>query len=200
MKDEERIQKVDTDRIEGEYILKDTDPDKKKIIFSTVIWYDPETDKYYFKTESDLNGSILSGQVVSHKLIQDLLSISKWVLMSSGKLWDDGVRVSSGGFDHKAGFQPGALDMDGTVTPPKKVVQKNARKGWLKGTPAQRAEHAKKLAAIKREGCCPTCHRRITPESQSTFDEYYECKWCYEKRHTNCKESEYSDSAKEDLK
>ena len=200
MKDEERIQKVDTDRIEGEYILKDTDSDKKKIIFSTVIWYDPETDKYYFKTESDLDGSILSGKVVSHKLIQDLLSISKWVLMSNGKLWDDGVRVSSGGFDQKAGFQPGALDMDGTVTPPKKVVQKNARKGWLKGTPAQRAEHAKKLAAIKREGCCPTCHRRITPESQSTFDEYYECKWCYEKRHTNCKESEYSDSAKEDLK
>ena len=200
MKDEERIQKVNSDRIEGEYILKDTDSDKKKIIFSTVIWYDPETDKYYFKTESDLDGSIVSGKVVSHKLIQDLLSISKWVLMSNGKLWDDGVRVSSGGFDQKAGFQPGALDMDGTVTPPKKVVQKNARKGWLKGTPAQRAEHAKKLAAIKREGCCPTCHRRITPESQSTFDEYYECKWCYEKRHTNCKESEYSDSAKEDLK
>ena len=200
MKDEERIQKVDTDRIEGEYILKETDSDKKKIIFSTVIWYDPETNKYYFKTESDLNGSILSGQVVSHKLIQDLLSISKWVLMSSGKLWDDGVRVSSGGFDRKAGFQPGALDMDGTVTPPKKVVQKNARKGWLKGTPAQRAEHAKKLAAIKREGCCPTCHRRITPESQSTFDEHYECKWCYQKNHTNCKENEYSDFAKEDSK
>ena len=200
MSDKERIQKVNTDRIEGEYILKDTDSDKKKIIFSTVIWYDPETDKYYFKTESDLDGSILSGKVVSHKLIQDLLSISKWVLMSNGKLWDDGVRVSSGGFDQKAGFQPGALDMDGTVTPPKKVVQKNARKGWLKGTPAQRAEHAKKLAAIKREGCCPTCHRRITPESQSTFDEYYECKWCYQKRHTNCKDNEYSDSAKEDLK
>ena len=200
MTDKERIQKVDTDRIEGEYILKSKESDKKKIIFSTVIWYDPETDKYYFKTESDLDGSIVSGKVVSHKLIQDLLSISKWVLMSNGKLWDDGVRVSSGGFDQKAGFQPGALDMDGTVTPPKKVVQKNARKGWLKGTPAQRAEHAKKLAAIKREGCCPTCHRRITPESQSTFDEYYECKWCYEKRHTNCKESEYSDSAKEDLK
>ena len=200
MSDKERIQKVNSDRIEGEYILKETDSDKKKIIFSTVIWYDPETDKYYFKTESDLDGSILSGKVVSHKLIQDLLSISKWVLMSNGKLWDDGVRVSSGGFDQKAGFQPGALDMDGTVTPPKKVVQKNARKGWLKGTPAQRAEHAKKLAAIKREGCCPTCHKRITPESQSTFDEYYECKWCYEKRHTNCKESEYSDSAKEDLK
>ncbi len=200
MSDKERIQKVNSDRIEGEYILKETDSDKKKIIFSTVIWYDPETDKYYFKTESDLDGTIVSGKVVSHKLIQDLLSISKWVLMSNGKLWDDGVRVSSGGFDQKAGFQPGALDMDGTVTPPKKVVQKNARKGWLKGTPAQRAEHAKKLAAIKREGCCPTCHRRITPESQSTFDEYYECKWCYEKRHTNCKESEYSDSAKEDLK
>ena len=200
MKDEERIQKVDTDRIEGEYILKETDSDKKKIIFSTVIWYDPETNKYYFKTESDLNGDILSGQVVSHKLIQDLLNISKWILKSDGKLWDDGVRVSSGGFDRKAGFQPGALDMDGTVTPPKKVVQKNARKGWLKGTPAQRAEHAKKLDAIKREGCCPRCHRRITPESQSTFDEHYVCKWCWRKCLTNCKEDEYSDFTKEDLK
>ena len=199
MKDEERIQKVDTDRIEGEYILKDTDADKKKIIFSTVIWYDPETNKYYFKTESDLSGDILSGQVVSHKLIQDLLNISKWILKSDGKLWDDGVRVSSGGFDRKAGFQPGVLDMDGTVTPPKKVVQKNARKGWLKGTPAQRAEHAKKLAAIKREGCCPRCHRRITPESQSTFDENYLCKWCDQKR-SNCKEGEYSDHTKEDSK
>ena len=128
MKDEERIQKVNTDRIEGEYILKDTDPDKKKIIFSTVIWYDPETNKYYFKTESDLSGDILSGQVVSHKLIQDLLNISKWILKSDGKLWDDGVRVSSGGFDRKAGFQPGVLDMDGTVTPPKKVVQKKHQK------------------------------------------------------------------------
>ena len=200
MSDKERIQKVNSDRIEGEYILKETDSDKKKIIFSTVIWYDPETDKYYFKTESDLDGSIVSGKVVSHKLIQDLLSISKWVLMSNGKLWDDGVRVSSGGFDQKAGFQPGALDMDGTVTPPKKVVQKNARKGWLHGTPDQRAKVAKRVAAIKREGCCPKCHKRITPESQSTFDEYYECKWCYQKRHTNCKDNEYSDSAKEDLK
>ena len=199
MDDKIRIQKVNTDRIEGEYILKDTDPDKKKIIFSTVIWYDPETDKHYFKTESDLSGDILSGQVVSHKLIQDLLSISKWILKSDGKLWDDGVRVSSGGFDRKAGFQPGVLDMDGTVTPPKKVVQKNARKGWLKGTPAQRAEHAKKLAAIKREGCCPRCHRRITSESQSTFDEHYLCKWCDQKR-SNCKEGEYSDHTKEDSK
>ena len=200
MSDKERIQKVNSDRIEGEYILKETDSDKKKIIFSTVIWYDPETDKYYFKTESDLDGSILSGKVVSHKLIQDLLSISKWVLMSNGKLWDDGVRVSSGGFDQKAGFQPGALDMDGTVTPPKKVVQKNARKGWLKGTPDQRAKVAKRVAAIKREGCCPKCHKRITPESQSTFDEHYVCKWCWRKCLTNCKEDEYSDFTKEDSK
>ena len=37
------VRKVNTDEIEGEYILKNTDPDKKKIIFSTVIWYDPET-------------------------------------------------------------------------------------------------------------------------------------------------------------
>ena len=61
MKDEERIQKVNTDRIEGEYILKDTDADKKKIVFSTVIWYDPETGKYYFKSESDMGGNTLSG-------------------------------------------------------------------------------------------------------------------------------------------
>ena len=199
MKDKTRIQKVNTDRIEGEYILKDTDPDKKKIVFSTVIWYDPETDKYYFKTESDLNGNILSGQVVSHKLIQDLLNISKWILKSDGKLWDDGVCMSSGGFDRKAGFQPGVLDMDGTVTPPKKVVQKNARKGWLHGTPDQRAKVAKRVAAIKREGCCPKCHKRITPESQSTFDEHYLCKWCDQKR-SNCKEGEYSDHTKEDSK
>ena len=59
MKDKTRIQKVDTDRIEGEYILKDTDPDKKKIIFSTVIWYNPETGKYYFKSESDMGGDCL---------------------------------------------------------------------------------------------------------------------------------------------
>ena len=199
--DKERIQKVDTDRIEGEYILKSTDSDKKKIIFSTVIWYDPETNKYYFKTESDLSGDILSGQVVSHKLIQDLLNISKWILKSDGKLWDDGVRVSSGGFDRKAGFQPGVLDMDGTVTPPKKVVQKNARKGWLHGTPAQRAEHAKKLAAIKREGYCPKCHRRFTPEDESAWagKSEYLCKWCNQK-HRNCKEDEYSDFTKEDSK
>ena len=210
MTDKKEVRKVNTDEIEGEYILKNTGPDKKaiksymvpdkkKIIYSTVIWYDPETGKYYFKSESDMGGDTLAGQIVSHKLIQDLLNISKWILKSDGKLWDDGIRVSSGGFDRKAGFQPGVLDMDGTVTPPKKVVQKNARKGWLKGTPAQRAEHAKKLAAIKREGCCPRCHRRITPESQSTFDEHYLCKWCDQKR-SNCKEGEYSDHTKEDSK
>ena len=54
---------------------------------------------------------------------------------------------------------------------------------------------------VARElGCCAKCHRRITPESQSTFDEHYECKWCYQKNHTNCKENEYSDFAKEDSK
>ena len=211
MKDEERIQKVDTDRIEGEYILKDTDADKKKIIFSTVIWYDPETGKYYFKSESDMGGDTLAGQIVSHKLIQDLLSISKWMLKPIGELWDDGKRTHSGGVD---------IDGDGvkcTGTPYKWSAKyeadmrralksqddqkktKGKRKGWLKGTPAQRAEHAKKLAAIKREGCCPRCHRRITPESQSTFDEHYLCKWCDQKR-SNCKEGEYSDHTKEDSK
>ncbi len=69
-----------TEKIEREYILKNTDPDKKKIIFSTVIWYDPEEDRYYFKSESDLNGNPVSADVVSHKLIQDLLSLSKWNL------------------------------------------------------------------------------------------------------------------------
>ena len=187
MKDAERIQKVDTDRIEGEYILKDTDADKKKIIFSTVIWYDPETGKYYFKSESDMGGDTLAGQIVSHKLIQDLLNISKWMLKPIGELWDDGKRTHSGGVD---------IDGDGdgvkcTGTPYKWSAkyeadmrralesqddQKKAepkQKGWGKGTPAQRAEKEKRLAAIKREGCCPRCHRRITPESQSTFDEHY---------------------------
>ena len=213
MKDEERIQKVDTDRIEGEYILKDTDPDKKKIVFSTVIWYDPETGKYYFKSESDMGGDTLAGQIVSHKLIQDLLSISKWMLKPIGELWDDGKRTRSGGVD---------IDGDGdgvkcTGTPYKWSAKYEAdmrralksqddqkktegkRKGWGKGTPAQREEKEKRLAAIKREGCCPRCHRRITPESQSTFDEHYLCKWCDQKR-SNCKEGEYSDNTKEDSK
>ena len=97
--DKRHIKKVNTDEIEGEYILKNTDPDKKKIIFSTVIWYDPETKKYYFKSESDMNGNRLAGQVVSHKLMQDLLSISKWMLKPLGKLWDDPSRVHSGGID-----------------------------------------------------------------------------------------------------
>ena len=213
MKDEERIQKVDTDRIEGEYILKDTDPGKKKIVFSTVIWYDPETGKYYFKSESDMGGDTLAGQIVSHKLIQDLLSISKWMLKPIGELWDDSKRTHSGGVD---------IDGDGdgvkcTGTPYKWSAKYEAdmrralksqddqkktegkRKGWGKGTPAQRAEKEKRLAAIKREGCCPRCHRRITPESQSTFDEHYLCKWCDQKR-SNCKEGEYSDHTKEDSK
>ena len=211
MKDEERIQKVNTDRIEGEYILKDTDADKKKIVFSTVIWYDPETGKYYFKSESDMGGDTLAGQIVSHKLIQDLLSISKWMLKPIGELWDDGKRTRSGGVD---------IDGDGvkcTGTPYKWSAKYEAdmrralesqddqkktegkRKGWGKGTPAQREEKEKRLAAIKREGCCPRCHRRIIPEHQSTFDEHYLCKWCDQKR-SNCKESEYSDHTKEDSK
>ena len=86
MDEKEVIRKVDKEKIEGEYILKNTDPDKKKIVFSTVIWYDPETDKYYFKSESDMNGNLVSGDVVSHKLIQDLLSISKWRMQHLGDI------------------------------------------------------------------------------------------------------------------
>ena len=99
MTDRKEVRKVNTDEIEGEYILKNTDPGKKKIVFSTVIWHDPETDRYYFKSESDMNGNALAGQVVSHKLIQDLLSISKWTLKPIGKLWNDPNRVHSGGID-----------------------------------------------------------------------------------------------------
>ena len=222
MTDKKEVRKIKTDEIEGEYILKDTGPDKKaiksymvpdkkKIIYSTVIWYDPETGKYYFKSESDMGGNTLSGQIVSHKLIQDLLSISKWMLKPIGELWDDGKRTRSGGVD---------IDGDGvkcTGTPYKWSAKYEAdmrralksqddqkktegeRKGWGKGTPAQREEKEKRLAAIKREGCCPRCHRRITPESQSTFDEHYLCKWCDQKR-SNCKEGEYSDHTKEDSK
>ena len=110
MTDKKEVRKIKTDEIEGEYILKNTGtdkkaiksyvvPDKKKIIYSTVIWYDPETGKYYFKSESDMGGDTLSGQIVSHKLIQDLLSISKWVLKPLGELWNDDKRTHSGGID-----------------------------------------------------------------------------------------------------
>ena len=247
MKDEERIQKVNTDRIEGEYILKDTDADKKKIVFSTVIWYDPETGKYYFKSESDMGGDTLSGQIVSHKLIQDLLSISKWVLKPLGELWNDDKRTHSGGIDidgdgvkmKNAPYKWSAEseadlrralesrdDQKKEDEGPKYAGapynreededdirralkrqddQKKAepkRKVWGKRklTPAQREERDRELTAIKRDGCCARCHRRITPESQTTFDEHYECKWCYQKNHSNCKENEYSDFAKEDSK
>ncbi len=96
MTDKKEVIKIKTDEIEGEYILKNTDPGKKKIIFSTVIWYDPEIGRYYFKSESDMNGNQKSGDVVSHKLIQDLLSISKWKLKSFGELKDNETHVSSG--------------------------------------------------------------------------------------------------------
>ena len=85
MTDKKQVRKVNTDEIEGEYILKNTDPNKKKIIFSTVVWYDPEEDRYYFKSESDMNGNSTAGVIVSHKLIQDLLSLSKWNLAHLGR-------------------------------------------------------------------------------------------------------------------
>jgi len=219
MTDRKEVRKVDTDEIEGEYILKNTDPDKKKIIFSTVIWYDSEAGKYYFKSESDMNGNVLAGQVVSHKLIQDLLTISKWTLKPHGELWNDPSLVHSGGVnieddqkkDDAGPKYAGApynreRDEDGIrralkrQDDQKKTEPKKRVWGKRKLTPAQREERDKELAAIKREGCCARCHRRITPESQSTFDEHYECKWCYQKNHTNCKENEYSDFAKEDSK
>ena len=219
MTDRKEVRKVDTDEIEGEYILKNTDPDKKKIIFSTVIWYDPEAGKYYFKSESDMNGNVLAGQVVSHKLIQDLLTISKWTLKPHGELWNDPSRVHSGGVnieddqkkDDAGPKYAGApynreRDEDDIrralkrQDDQKKAEPKQKVWGKRKLTPAQREERDKELAAIKREGCCARCHRRITPESQSTFDEHYLCKWCDQKNHTNCKENEYSDFEKEDSK
>ena len=161
MKDEERIQKVDTDRIEGEYILKYTDPDKKKIVFSTVIWYDPETKKYYFKSESDMNGNRLAGQVVSHKLMQDLLSISKWMLKPLGELWDDPSRVHSGGID----TEKMAVDWKLGWKPKKQIrrelksqddqKKEKPKTSWLKGTPAKRAEHAKKTRYNQEGGLLP---------------------------------------------
>ena len=81
----EIIKKIKRENIEGEYILKNTDPNKKKIIFSTVVWYDPEEDRYYFESESDMNGNSTAGVIVSHKLIQDLLSLSKWNLAHLGR-------------------------------------------------------------------------------------------------------------------
>ena len=217
MTDRKEVRKVDTDEIEGEYILKNTDPDKKKIIFSTVIWYDPEAGKYYFKSESDMNGNVLAGQVVSHKLIQDLLTISKWTLKPHGELWNDPSRVHSGGVniedDQKkddagpkyagAPYNRERDEDDIRRALKRQDDQKKAepKTSWLKGTPAERAEHDKKLDAIKREGYCPKCHRRFTPEDESAWagKSEYLCKWCNQK-HRNCKEDEYSDFTKEDSK
>ena len=245
MTDKKQVRKVNTDEIEGEYILKNTDPDKKKIVFSTVIWYDPETDKYYFKSESDMGGNTLSGQIVSHKLIQDLLSISKWVLKPLGELWADGKRTQSGAVDIDGGgvkmknapYKWSAeseadlrralesqddqkKDDDGpkyagapynreededdirrALKRQDDQKKEKPKTSWLKGTPAKRAEHAKKLDTIKREGYCPKCHRRFTPEDESAWagKSEYLCKWCNQK-HRNCKEDEYSDFTKEDSK
>lgn len=82
MKQQEIVRKVNSGNIQGEYILKNTGADKKKIIFSSVVWYDPKTKKYDFKTISDLNGNLASGDAISYMLIQDLLSIKKWQLVS----------------------------------------------------------------------------------------------------------------------
>ena len=246
MTDKKEVRKIKTDEIEGEYILKNTDPDKKKIIYSTVIWYDPETGKYYFKSESDMGGNTLSGQIVSHKLIQDLLSISKWVLKPLGELWNDDKRTHSGGIDiNGAGVKmknapyhwsaeaeadlrraleskddqkkdddgpkyagaPYNRDQDENDIRRALKRQDDQKKekpktSWLKGTPAKRAEHAKKLDTIKREGYCPKCHRRFTPEDESAWagKSEYLCKWCWRKYLTNCKEDEYSDFTKDDSK
>ena len=245
MTDKREVRKVNTDEIDGEYILKNTDPDKKKIIYSTVIWYDPETGKYYFKSESDMGGNTLSGQIVSHKLIQDLLSISKWVLKPLGELWADGKRTQSGAVDIDGGgvkmknapYKWSAeaeadlrralesqddqkKDDDGpkyagapynreededdirrALKRQDDQKKEKPKTSWLKGTPAKRAEHAKKLDTIKREGYCPKCHRRFTPEDESAWagKSEYLCKWCNQK-HRNCKEDEYSDFTKEDSK
>ena len=82
MKEQEIVRKVNSGNIQGEYILKNTGSNKKKIIFSSVVWYDPETKKYNFKTVSDLNGNLASGDAISYMLIQDLLSIKKWQIVS----------------------------------------------------------------------------------------------------------------------
>lgn len=245
MTDKKEVRKIKTDEIEGEYILKNTDPDKKKIIYSTVIWYDPETGKYYFKSESDMGGNTLSGQIVSHKLIQDLLSISKWVLKPLGELWADGKRTQSGAVDIDGGgvkmknapykwsaeaeadlrralesqddqkkdddgpkYAGAPYNRDQDEDDIRRALKRQddqkkekPKTSWLKGTPAKRAEHAKKLDTIKREGYCPKCHRRFTPEDESAWagKSEYLCKWCNQK-HRNCKENEYSDFAKEDSK
>ena len=190
------VRKVNTDEIEGEYILKNTDPGKKKIIFSTVIWYDPETEKYYFKSESDMNGNRLAGQVVSHKLMQDLLSISKWMLKPLGELWDDPSRVHSGGID----TEKMAVDWKLGWKPKKQIRRALKRQDDQKKAENNAKDVLYRDKVARELGCCAKCHRRITPESQSTFDEHYVCKWCNQKNLTNCKENEYSDFAKEDSK
>ena len=77
------VRKVNSGNIQGEYVLKNTGGNKKKIIFSSIVWYDPETKKYDFKTISDLNGNLASGDAISYMLIQDLLSLKKWQIVSA---------------------------------------------------------------------------------------------------------------------
>ena len=88
-----------------------------------MIWYDPKAGKYYFKSESDMNGNVVSGDVVSHKLIQDLLSISKWKLKNFGKLDDNETHVSSGGIELNKKLRELALA--------KRVAKQNVEKNML---------------------------------------------------------------------
>ena len=88
-----------------------------------MIWYDPKAGKYYFKSESDMNGNVVSGDVVSHKLIQDLLSISKWKLKNFGKLADNETHVSSGGIELNKKLKELALA--------KRVAKQNVEKNML---------------------------------------------------------------------
>ena len=204
------IKKVNTDEIEGEYILKNTDPGKKKIIFSTVIWYDPETKKYYFKSESDMNGNRLAGQVVSHKLMQDLLSISKWMLKPLGKLWDDPSRVHSGGIDtekmdvdwklgwkpKKQNAKPSNADFRGNSTLFRRAANHDGPK--YAGAPYNREEDEEAIRVAldrlrkKKEFSCIKCGKWIASvgdglhdtcsKEWKTFEKYGLCYECWTKQ------------------
>ena len=127
-----------------------------------------------------MNGNALAGKVVSHKLIQDLLTISKWTLKPHGELWNDPSRVHSGGVNMEDDQKKDDVGPKYAGAPynrerdeddirralkrqddQKKAEPKKRVWGKRKLTPAQREERDKELAAIKREGCCAKCHRRI---------------------------------------
>ena len=87
--EKEFVREVNSEVISGEYILhKNAPDDDKQVIFSNIIWYDRKKKKYGFKSESNFDGKLLSANVVSYKIAQDMRSIQEWILDQFGDFGD----------------------------------------------------------------------------------------------------------------